>query len=94
MDERLISHDDDIITFNNELLFNPYNSLNKEISLKDLQTILTTYGIPGKINNFEFIYKALAIPIFCLWPPERLFPSSPVLEFILFGNLFKGIYSI
>jgi dsRNA-specific ribonuclease len=40
-----MNHEDDIVMVNNEAIFNPYNPINKEISLNDIQTILTTYGI-------------------------------------------------
>ena len=41
-----------------ELIFNPYNPLNIEITLSDVQSILTKYGIPSKINNFELYRRA------------------------------------
>jgi len=41
-----------------DLIFNPYNPLNIEITLNDVQFILTKYGIPSKINNFELYRRA------------------------------------
>jgi len=41
-----------------ELIFNPYNPLNIEITLNDVQSILTKYGIPSKIHNFELYRRA------------------------------------
>jgi dsRNA-specific ribonuclease len=51
--------DDDIIKNENDILiFNPYNPLNVEISLNDVQSILKRYGVPCKINNFELFKRA------------------------------------
>ena len=42
----------------NDGIFNPYNPLNKEITLKDLQCILKTYGLPEKIFNIKLYQRA------------------------------------
>ena len=39
-------------------LFNPYNSLNKEITLNDITRILKEYGIIRPINNFNMYKRA------------------------------------
>ena len=46
--------DEDIIKTDEGLIFNPYNPLNTEITLSDVQFILTKYGLPAKIFNIEF----------------------------------------
>ena len=56
MTEFKISHDDDIIKSDEGLVFNPYNSNNVEITLSQVQSILTRYGVPGKVNNL-ILYK-------------------------------------
>lgn len=44
---------------NNEpLVFDPYNSLNKEISINELYNILKKYGINYKINNINLFKRA------------------------------------
>ena len=43
--------DGDITKCGDTLIFNPFNSLNKEITLNDVQSILNTYGIDAKVNN-------------------------------------------
>ena len=53
-----ILHDDDIIKSDEGLIFNPYNHLNTEITLNDVQCILTRYGIPPKIFNMELYRRA------------------------------------
>ena len=46
MDTKTLLHDDDITFQDEELIFNPYNQNNKEISKRDVQNILEKYGIP------------------------------------------------
>ena len=47
MTEFKITNDDDFIKSEDGLIFNPYNSTNVEITLSQVQSILTKYGIPG-----------------------------------------------
>jgi dsRNA-specific ribonuclease len=64
--------DDDIEkTEDDMLVFNPYNPLNVEITLNDVQYILKRYGVPCKINNFE-LYKRAFI--------HRSYTKRPELE--------------
>ena len=51
-------HDDDIIKTDDELIFNPYNPLNVEITLNEVQSILTKYGIPPTVNNLNLYKRA------------------------------------
>jgi dsRNA-specific ribonuclease len=53
-----ILHDDDVTRGENGLIFNPYNSLNVEITLNDVQCILTKYGVPPIITNMELYKRA------------------------------------
>lgn len=50
--------DDDIERAEEGLIFNPYNPLNTEITLNEVQSILTTYGIPGVVNNLALYKRA------------------------------------
>jgi len=51
--------DEDFIkTPENELIFNPYNSLNKEITKKDIETLLTSYGLPPIVYNMKLYKRA------------------------------------
>ena len=58
MDETKIAHDDDIIKSDDGLIFNPYNPLNKEITLNEVQSILTKYGVPPIVNNLDLYKRA------------------------------------
>ena len=40
------------------LIFDPFNSQNKEITLNDVQCILKTYGLPPKVNNINLYKRA------------------------------------
>jgi len=53
-----ITRDEDIIKTDDGLIFNPYNPLNTEIKLNDVQFILTKYGLPGKVFNMELYRRA------------------------------------
>uniref|UniRef100_A0A6C0KRH9 RNase III domain-containing protein n=1 Tax=viral metagenome TaxID=1070528 RepID=A0A6C0KRH9_9ZZZZ len=57
-DNKTLLHDDDIIKSDEGLIFNPYNSLNSEIKLNDVQSILTKYGLPPKVYNMELYRRA------------------------------------
>ena len=58
MTEFKISHDDDIVKTDEGLIFNPYNSNNVEITLNQVQSILTKYGVPGKVHNMALYKRA------------------------------------
>ena len=70
-------NDDDVTKTNETLVFNPYNPLNKEIKLSDVQGILTNYGLPGKVFNLELYQRAFV---------HRSYTKRPHLE-----NLENGI---
>ena len=57
--QSMFKRDDDVfVEDGGQLVFNPYNSLNKEITLNEIQSILSKYGIPpsSKVTNIE-LYK-------------------------------------
>ena len=58
MTEFKISHDDDIVKSDEGLIFNPYNSNNVEITLSQVQSILTKYGISAKVSNLNLYKRA------------------------------------
>ena len=58
MSDYKLMHDDDIIKCEDGLLWNPYNPLNVQISLNDVQCILTKYGLPPVVTNFELYRRA------------------------------------
>ena len=58
MTELKLLHDDDIIKSDEGLIFNPYNSNNVEITLNEVQSILTKYGIPPTVHNLNLYKRA------------------------------------
>jgi hypothetical protein len=50
--------DDDIIKTDEGLTFNPYNPLNTKITLSEVQSILTRYGVPSTVFNMELYNRA------------------------------------
>lgn len=58
-DMKTLLHDDDVTkSMDEELIFNPYNSLNREITLNEVQSILKRYGVPGKVHNLNLYARA------------------------------------
>lgn len=68
---KMIMHDDDIVKSDEGLVFNPFNPLNVEITLNEVQSILKNYGIPPNVVNME-LYKRAFI--------HRSYVKRPALE--------------
>lgn len=58
MSEQQLLRDDDIIKTDEGLVFNPYNPLNTKITLSEVQSILTKYGIPTQVDNMSLYERA------------------------------------
>ena len=58
MSEIKQSHDDDLIKTEDGLVFNPYNPLNIKITLCEVQSILSKYGLPPTVRNLELYQRA------------------------------------
>ena len=58
IDNKEILRDDDIIKTDEGLVFNPYNSLNSKITLSEVQSILSKYGLPSTIDNMALYERA------------------------------------
>ena len=69
--EKSLIHDDDVIKCEDGYIFNPYNNLNVEITLNEVQSILKKYGLPIKITNFELYKRAFV---------HRSYTKRPQLE--------------
>ena len=55
---KCITNDDDVIKQDDNLVFDPYNPNNIEITLNDVQSILNKYGITAKIHNIALYKRA------------------------------------
>jgi len=58
MEEIKVSHDDDLIKTEEGLIFNPYNPQNVKITLCEVQSILSKYGLPSKVDNMALYERA------------------------------------
>ena len=72
-----IINDDDVIKTNDNLIFNPYNSLNKEITENQIKGILTAYGLPPIVHNIDLYLRAFV---------HRSYTKRPHLE-----NIEQGV---
>ena len=62
---------------NNEpLVFDPYNSLNKEISINELYGILKKYGVNYTINNYNLFRRAFIHRSYTKKPSETNLKSN------------------
>ena len=53
---KTVIQDGDVTTQDEEIIFDPYNSINKEITLNDVQSILMKYGVwTGTVFNINLI---------------------------------------
>jgi len=57
-DLKSILQDGDVTKYGENLIFNPFNNENTEITLNDVQSILNRYGIKTPINNLELYKRA------------------------------------
>ena len=56
--ESKLLQDDDIVRDEEGLVFNPYNPDNIEITLNQVQSILTKYGVPDNVHNLNLYKRA------------------------------------
>jgi dsRNA-specific ribonuclease len=56
--DKSILNDDDVVRTEEGLVFNPFNPLNVKITLSEVQSILTKYGLPPVVNNLELYKRA------------------------------------
>jgi len=66
--DKEILNDGDINQEDEELIFNPYNSNNKEITEKQVSDILRKYGVPDKVHNFNLYRRAFIHKSYCKRP--------------------------
>jgi dsRNA-specific ribonuclease len=65
--------DDDI----SDLTFTPYNMCNKEISLSQVQTILSNYGVQEKATDIELYRRAFTHQSYCMRPLDQKIQIAP-----------------
>ena len=70
-EEKNILNDDDIKQTESGLLFNPFNPINKEITLNNVQSILSKYGINSTPFNLKLYQRAFV---------HRSYTKRPAME--------------
>ena len=78
--EKEIQNDNDIYHKDDEMIFNPYNSLNKEISKRDIETILKKYGINTSIFNFKLYQRAFVHKSYVKRPHLENIENNVIIE--------------
>jgi len=58
MDEEIDYNDPDIKSSEEGLIFNPYNPMNNEIKLTEIESILKQYGVNYKIDNISLYLRS------------------------------------
>ena len=66
--DKEILNDGDVNQEDEELIFNPYNSNNREITEKQVSDILRKYGVPDKVHNFNLYRRAFIHKSYCKRP--------------------------
>ncbi len=65
---KLIQADGDINQEDSELIFDPYNPLNKEVNENFVSSILQKYGVPDKVHNVNLYKRAFVHRSYCKRP--------------------------
>jgi len=68
MDTKTLLQDGDIQTEQGELIFDPYNSNNIEITEGEVCDILKKYGVPDKVHNMNLYKRAFIHKSYCKRP--------------------------
>ena len=68
MAEKSIMQDGDVHQEDEELIFNPYNERNKEITESEVCDILKKYGVPDKVHNINLYKRAFVHKSYCKRP--------------------------
>ena len=68
MTEKSLMQDGDIQKEDEELIFNPYNERNREITESEVCDILKKYGVPDKVHNINLYKRAFVHKSYCKRP--------------------------
>ena len=66
--DKEILNDGDVQVEDEEVIFNPYNNRNVEITEKQVSDILQKYGVPSKVHNFNLYKRAFIHKSYCKRP--------------------------
>ena len=68
MNTKTLLQDGDITKEDTDLIFNPYNSQNREITESEVSDILKKYGVPSKVHNINLYKRAFIHKSYCKRP--------------------------
>ena len=68
MDTKTLLQDGDVQKDDGELIFDPFNSNNREITENEVCDILKKYGVPDKVHNFNLYRRAFIHKSYCKRP--------------------------
>jgi dsRNA-specific ribonuclease len=68
MDTKTLLQDGDINKDEKDLIFNPFNSNNREITESEVCDILKKYGVPDKVHNINLYKRAFVHKSYCKRP--------------------------
>ena len=66
--KKAIMQDGDIHKEKEDMIFNPYNKNNREISQSDINNILKNYGVPDTVHNLNLYKRAFIHKSYCKRP--------------------------
>jgi dsRNA-specific ribonuclease len=66
--DKALPQDEDIVYHGESPTFNPYNPLNREITLEEVQSLLVKYGVPPKVTNLNLYKRAFVHQSYCRRP--------------------------
>ena len=68
MDTKTLLQDGDVQKDDGELIFDPFNSNNREITENEVCDILKKYGVPDKLHNINLYKRAFIHKSYCKRP--------------------------
>ena len=68
MDKKTLLQDGDVQKDDGELIFDPFNSNNREITENEVCDILKKYGVPDKVHNINLYKRAFIHKSYCKRP--------------------------
>jgi dsRNA-specific ribonuclease len=80
MDTKTLLQDGDIQTDNGDLIFNPFNFKNKEITESEVCDILKKYGVPDKVHNLNLYKRAFIHKSYCKRPAVENEENGVIIE--------------
>ena len=81
MDTKTLLQDGDVSKDDEELIFDPFNPRNREITQTQVQAILTKYGVPDTVHNFNLYRRAFI---------HKSYVKRPHLENVSNGITIRG----